>query len=58
MNYYRNAGSIVYHIPADNWVRSGKSKCGRNISKPGFVYNPAKQDYKVRVICRDCNKVA
>jgi len=55
--YYRNVGSVVYHEPASNWMRTGKARCGRDLSNPGFVYTPG-MDHKIRAICGDCQRLA
>ncbi len=56
--WYRNAGSGVYHMEGDNWIRSGKAACGRAIRRPGWVASNRKE---VRALpgkrcCRDCDK--
>lgn len=34
---YRNAGSNVYHVPGELWLRNGIAICGRSISTPARV---------------------
>lgn len=59
--WYRNAGKGKYHLAGDDWVRTGRAVCGRDISKPAFSKR-ATEDMLVsmedagKYFCKDCMK--
>ena len=52
---YRNAVSKTHHIPAPDWVSSGKARCGAEIPRPGFTSHT--EQFGIQ-ICKKCQAVS
>lgn len=54
LEWFKNVGKSVFHLPSEEWVRTGRAVCGVDISKPEiFVRNPC----DLQRLCKRCKKV-
>jgi len=53
LNVYRSASSTVFHIPARDYIKTGKMLCGRDLGIPGFMANRDMIPPN-RSLCLDC----